>query len=66
MKPNLKKILDEGFEHSGVGNHEWAVYKKGDDRILYSITYDKIITKYTDPSIPTGLESLEDGGGDCL
>lgn len=45
MKPNLKKILIEGFNSKGK-QQKYRVFTKDDEVILYNPLTDKIIIRY--------------------
>ena len=46
-KPNLSKILDDGFEDTGERYKSLSILKRGNERVLYSAKIDEIIIRYT-------------------
>ena len=45
-KPNLMKILDEGFIDAGRKACKYDVYEKDDERIFYNGRKDKVILRF--------------------
>ncbi len=42
-KPNLARILQEGFESDGLYGASWEFFKKGREGIIYDPDKDRII-----------------------